>query len=187
MCDCSSRPFLISSQEDLRALECLANAIDSAFRLLVAGRPDSRIRMAFHQLSSRAESIHLNEKYSPEKDIRLFVTAEFDGIKAAHPSAHLLPGDCPAASDIEAIVQASSGLRIYATTVMQYSSCPSIVPNVSLHRVKCMVPLAGNSVEVLCRGLPVLDGGVMVLPQTSAAVRMSAENLARTFSAFKLR
>ncbi|KAF5310038.1 hypothetical protein D9619_010145 [Psilocybe cf. subviscida] len=135
----------ISQGEIIRALASLVMAEDSPFRLLVASRPEARIRMAFNRLSSPAQTIFLDEQYSPEKDIRVFVAAEFDEIKASHPSAHLLGGDWPLSSDVDKIVRKSSGQFIYAATVMRYLSHPSTVPSLSLERVQGIVPAGKNS------------------------------------------
>ncbi|KAF5322199.1 hypothetical protein D9619_000297 [Psilocybe cf. subviscida] len=134
------------SQADLiHTLSSLVMDKDSPFRLLVASRPEARIRMALNRLSSPAHTIFLDEQYSPEKDIRVFVTAEFDGIKVLHPSAHLLEGDWPSPLDIEEIVRKSSGQFIYAATVMRYVSRPSTVPSLSLQQVQGIVPAGKNS------------------------------------------
>ncbi|KAF5310014.1 hypothetical protein D9619_010165 [Psilocybe cf. subviscida] len=134
------------SQPDLiRALASLVMEEDSPFRLLVASRPEARIRMAFNRLSSPAQTIFLNEEYSPENDIRVFVTAEFDEIKASHPSAHLLKGNWPLPLEVEEIVHKSSGQFIYAATVMRYISRPSTVPSLSLQQVQGVMPAGKNS------------------------------------------
>ncbi|KAF5321904.1 hypothetical protein D9619_001833 [Psilocybe cf. subviscida] len=134
------------SQGDiLRALEGLLKDNDSPFRLLIASRPEARIKMTFNQLSSHAQTIFLDEQYSPEDDIRRFVTAEFDRIKLSHPSARSLPHDWPLFSDAEGIVRKSSGQFIFAATVMRYIAHASTVPSLSLERVKGIVPSGKNS------------------------------------------
>ncbi|KAF5321914.1 hypothetical protein D9619_001836 [Psilocybe cf. subviscida] len=134
------------SQGDfLHALEGLLMEDDSPFRLLVASRPEARIKMAFNQLSLDAQTIFLDGQYSPEKDIRRFVTAEFDRIKVSHPSARSLPRDWPLTSDVEGIVTKSSGQFIFAATVMRYIAHASTVPSLSLERVKGIVPNGKNS------------------------------------------
>ncbi|KAF5310270.1 hypothetical protein D9619_010151 [Psilocybe cf. subviscida] len=135
----------LSQANLIHALASLVMEDDSPFRLLVASRPEARIRMAFNQLSSPAQTIFLDEHYSPEKDIRIFVIAEFDKIKASHPSAHSLGNDWPPASDVEEIVRKSSGQFIYAATVMRYVSNPSTVPSLSLERVRGIAPAGKNS------------------------------------------
>ncbi|KAF5310267.1 hypothetical protein D9619_010154 [Psilocybe cf. subviscida] len=135
----------LSQANVIRALAGLVTEEDSPFRVLVASRPEARIRMAFNRLSSPAQTIFLDEQYSPEKDIRVFVTAEFDEIKASHPSAHLVGGDWPPSSDVDQIVLKSSGQFIYAATVMRYISHPSTVPSLSLERVRGIVPVGKNS------------------------------------------
>lgn len=134
------------SQGDiLRGLERLAVENESPFRLLLASRPEAHIRMAFNQLPSQTFSIFLDEEYSPEKDVQLFVDAEFDKIKASHPSASLLPSDWPLVTDVREIVAKSSGQFIYAATVMRYIAHASTVPSLSLERVKGIAPIGSNS------------------------------------------
>lgn len=134
------------SQGDiLCALESLVKEDDSLFQLLIASRPEAHIQMTFNQLISQTQSIFLDEQYRPEKDIQLFVTAEFNRIKASHPSARSLPGDWPAPSDIDMIVTKSSGQFMYAATVMRYLADASTVPSLSLERVKGIVPASNTS------------------------------------------
>lgn len=92
--------------------------------------------MVLNQLTSKAQHIFLDGRYSPAKDIRHFVTTEFDRIKAAHPQAHLLLKDWPPEPAINAIVEKSSNQFIYAATVMRYLANPSTVPSLSLERAQ---------------------------------------------------
>lgn len=101
--------------------------------------------MTFDQLPSQARSIFLGKEYSPEKDIRLFVDAQFEIIKASHPSRRSLPTSWPLSSDVEAITTKSTGQFIYAATVMRYISHPSTVPSLSLERGKGIVSAVNNS------------------------------------------
>lgn len=101
--------------------------------------------MAFNQLSSKILPIFLDNKYSPQEDIRLFVNAEFLRIKSSHPSAGSLPHNWPPASDVDDIVETSSDQFIYAAAVMNYIGHASTVPTLSLQRVKGIIPPANNT------------------------------------------
>ncbi|KAF5318607.1 hypothetical protein D9619_010828 [Psilocybe cf. subviscida] len=134
-----------SQEQVLRALDSLVTQKESPFRALVTSRPNSRIRMVFSRLASKAQSIFLDDQYSPERDIRHFVISEFDRIKASHPRAHQLPADWPSKSAIKAIVAKSSGQFIYAAAVMRFLSDSPAIPNLSLQRVQGIVPIGNAS------------------------------------------
>lgn len=134
-----------SQREIVCALERLVMENDSPFRLLVTSRREAHIQMTFNQLPSPARTIFLNDEYLPEKDVWVFVTAEFDKIKVSHPLASSLPKHWPVPSDVENVVKKSSGQFIYAATVMRYISHPSTVPTLSLERVMGIVPPVNNS------------------------------------------
>ncbi|KAF5317671.1 hypothetical protein D9619_012514 [Psilocybe cf. subviscida] len=129
----------------LYALDRLVTQENSSVLVLVSSRLEAHIQMAFHRLSSRVQSISLDGQYSPDKDIRRFVTAEFRKIKSSHPSAHLLTHDWPAISDIESIVTRSAGQFLYAATVMRFLANSSIVPSHSLGEILAISPLTPNS------------------------------------------
>ncbi|KAF5318601.1 hypothetical protein D9619_010827 [Psilocybe cf. subviscida] len=141
-CDVDAK---LSQEQVLRALDGLVTQSNSPFLVLVASRPSSHIQMVFNQLASKAQSIFLDDRYFPEKDIRHFVIAEFDRIKASHPSVHLLPDNWPSESAIDTIVTKSSGQFIYAATVMRFLAYPSRVPSRSLDMVQGAVPVGRDS------------------------------------------
>ncbi|KAF5312522.1 hypothetical protein D9619_003563 [Psilocybe cf. subviscida] len=133
-----------SQRQILLALDHLLVQKNSPFLVLVASRAEPQIAMAFKQLASPVQSIFLDDQYSPEKDIRIFVTGEFDKIKKSHNLAHTLGDSWPSVDDTEAIVRKSSGQFIYAATVMRFLSNSSASPMLSLERVKGIVRVTKN-------------------------------------------
>ncbi|KAF5312515.1 hypothetical protein D9619_003564 [Psilocybe cf. subviscida] len=135
----------LSQKQIIQAVDHLVVQENSPFLVLVASRAEPQIAMAFKQLASPVQSIFLDDQYAPEKDIRIFVTGEFNKIKKSHNLAHTLSDSWPSADDTEAIVRKSSGQFIYAATVMRFLSNSSANPVLSLERVRGMAPATKNS------------------------------------------
>ncbi|KAF5324243.1 hypothetical protein D9619_011258 [Psilocybe cf. subviscida] len=129
-----------SQRQILRAFDKVLAERPCPFRLLVASRNESQIRMTFNQLSTPVLSLYLDDEYSPENDIRLFVAAEFQKTKETHPLSYLLHKDWPSVKDIEGIVWQSSGQFIYAATVVRFISHSSASPELSLQQVLGIAP-----------------------------------------------
>ncbi|KAF5331084.1 hypothetical protein D9619_005897 [Psilocybe cf. subviscida] len=127
----------------LRALDHILMQANCPFLVLVSSRAESHITMAVRECAS-LQSIYLDDQYRPEEDIRVFVAGEFNRIRL-HPLAHTLSNDWPCDSDIESIVEKSSGQFIYAATVMRFLANSSASPKLSLKRVQGIVPIATNS------------------------------------------
>lgn len=89
---------------------------------LIASRPEQAIRNAFnqHPLSSLTGRIVLDDKYEPDTDIKLFLTSQFEEIKKSHPSGPHISSSWPSTSQIEELVNRSSGQFIYASTVIKF-------------------------------------------------------------------
>ncbi|KAF5309472.1 hypothetical protein D9619_012443 [Psilocybe cf. subviscida] len=117
----------------------------SLFRLLVASRNESQIQAAFNRMSSPLLPLYLDNQYSPEKDIRSFLNAEFERVRKTHPLAHMLDATWPSVRDIDVIVQKSSGQFIYAATVMRFISNSSASPALSLEMVQGAEPISVKS------------------------------------------
>jgi hypothetical protein len=60
----------------------------------------------------------LDEKYHPDDDIRLFLAESFESVKRTHELR--FPRDWPTRNDIDHLVCKSSGLFIYAATVVKF-------------------------------------------------------------------
>ncbi|KAF5324133.1 hypothetical protein D9619_011304 [Psilocybe cf. subviscida] len=115
------------------------------FRLLVASRVEPQISMSFKRLSTPFLPLYLNDDYSPETDIRLFITDEFKKVKSTHLLAYTLDETWPSVEDIDGIVEKSSGQFIYAATVMRFISNSSASPMLSLGKVQGVSESAGTS------------------------------------------
>ncbi|KAF5324198.1 hypothetical protein D9619_011158 [Psilocybe cf. subviscida] len=74
-----------SQQQILHAFDTVMAEHPRLFCLLVASRDESQIRAAFNEISSPCLQLFLDEQYSPERDIRLFVNAQFERVRNIHP------------------------------------------------------------------------------------------------------
>lgn len=100
-------------------------AIPVPLIFLIASRPEHEIRVAFNEhLHGRTRRLVLDDKYQPDKDIRVYLQSEFDEIKRVHPLAPEISSDWPAPFDIERVVQTASGQFIYASTVAKFIKDP---------------------------------------------------------------
>lgn len=134
-----------AQEQILHALDTLLSRKGEFFRVVVTSRVEPQIEMTFKHLRSQVDSIFLDDRYLPEKDIRLVVIAEFDSIKSSHSLAHTLPADWPSDSDIDGIVKKSSGQFIFAATVMRFIAFSSASPILSLRKVQGIIPPVKNS------------------------------------------
>lgn len=75
-----------SQRQILQALDTLVSD-GSRFLVLVSGRSNLQIVHALKEVRSEIDSIFLDDKYSPEEDIRLFVTANYDKVKSTESVA----------------------------------------------------------------------------------------------------
>ncbi|KAF5327763.1 hypothetical protein D9619_004087 [Psilocybe cf. subviscida] len=119
----------------LRVLHRLVSSEDSPFNVLVASRPEPHLTMTFNEIGSCAESIFLDETYRPSDDIRLFVVAELARIKNTHHLGCTLDEHWPSESNINTIVDKSSGQFIYAATVLRFIANSYMTPAHSLDKV----------------------------------------------------
>lgn len=111
------------SQQDL--LETLLSAAEELvvpLCFLISSRPEPRIRDAFNEWNSMSVRIALDDSYQPEDDIRHYLDSCFEKIRRRHPA---LPKSWPSRSQLQALVQNSSGQFIYVSTVMKYLDADS--------------------------------------------------------------
>ncbi|KAF5324203.1 hypothetical protein D9619_011155 [Psilocybe cf. subviscida] len=141
-CDSESKR---SQQQILHAFDKILMEHPRPFCLLVASRDESQIRAAFNGISSLCLQLFLDDQYSPERDIRLFVDAQFKKVRSTHPLSCTLDESWPSVEDVKYIVKKSSGQFIYAATVMRFISDSSASPKVSLERVQGAARLATKS------------------------------------------
>ncbi|KAF5309459.1 hypothetical protein D9619_012452 [Psilocybe cf. subviscida] len=134
-----------SQRQILHAFDKVLAERPCPFRLLVATRDESQIRGSFNNISSPLIPLYLDDQYSPEDDIRVFVESEFKRIQKTHPLARTLDATWPSVRDIESIVKKSSGQFIYAATVMRFVMDSSASPMLSLARVQSAAQITANS------------------------------------------
>ncbi|KAF4611598.1 hypothetical protein D9613_004436 [Agrocybe pediades] len=110
------------SQRDLLFALQETTSSTTFIRVLVSSRPESHLNNAFS--SSRLVHIHykifLDDDYSAQEDIRLYLDDKFGEIKEGHVFKHKLPATWPGPDIIRELVYRSSGHFIYASTVVRY-------------------------------------------------------------------
>ncbi len=76
-----------------------------------ASRMEDQISTVFRSASVSNITLRfpLDDHYLPEHDIRVFLDDSFNEIKRTHPFGHLLSNNWPEASDVQEIIQKSSG------------------------------------------------------------------------------
>lgn len=122
--------------EILRLLERLTCA-SFPLRILVASRPEHIIRTFFSQkhIAFKTTSTPLDNDYQTLTDIRTFLNSQFADIKEKHPAGSNLPDNWPSDSDVQCLLERSSGQFIYASVVMKYIAEPTRHPKASLRSV----------------------------------------------------
>ncbi|KAF9472893.1 hypothetical protein BDN70DRAFT_925448 [Pholiota conissans] len=124
--------------DELKMQNMILGVIANALRFhnlplifLIASRPEQNINHTFCStpLSGLWRSVVLDDTYKPNDDIRLFLTDSFHEIKTTHPYHYSIPETWPSQSDIDTLVEKSSGQFIYASLVVKYVSAPSDRPS----------------------------------------------------------
>ncbi|KDR67012.1 hypothetical protein GALMADRAFT_80238 [Galerina marginata CBS 339.88] len=89
---------------------------------IIASRPEQAIRDSFNNrpLLDITARLSLDETYSPDDDIRLFLVESFESVKRTHMLRSHLPNDWPSENAINVLVRKSSGQFIYAATVVKF-------------------------------------------------------------------
>lgn len=123
------------------------------FRILIVSRKEQHIQNFFSTPSIQALVFHLvlDESFSPDQDIELYVTHEFSWIKENHPDRQFLPSGWPSAELICMIVHHSSGHFIYAATVMKYLRTRRYSPSESLDPILGPATFPDNSLTAFRR------------------------------------
>ncbi|KIK58058.1 hypothetical protein GYMLUDRAFT_45607 [Collybiopsis luxurians FD-317 M1] len=124
----------LDTHDQLRILSILGPAIQKRilpFRLLIASRPEPRIKEAF--CSSNLENICLrsclNDNYQAFRDIRRFLEEEFHGILERHSGTmEHVSRPWPTSGQIEQLVEKASGHFIYPSTVLKFIDDDGAVP-----------------------------------------------------------
>jgi hypothetical protein len=108
------------SQDDiLKFLATSLQQLNAPLYFLITSRSHTNIRRAFTSdpFRSITHTLPLEHDYQSTEDIRHFLTSSFAEIHTKHP---YLPPLWPTTSDIEVLVDKSSGQFIYAATVIRY-------------------------------------------------------------------
>jgi len=93
------------------------------WKVLVASRKEQTISYMFDDrfFSRTAALLALNDVYAPGDDIRRFLRDKIAEIKLTHPLKQLyIPSNWPSQTDIEELVEKSSGHFIFADIVIRY-------------------------------------------------------------------
>ena len=108
----------------------------------ITSRPEQDIRQTFNAepLNSLTRRLVLDNNYKPDEDIKIFLQSKFDDIKKYHPSNHFLSASWPSSSDVETLVQKSSGQFIYPSTVMKFVESPRHQPTERLNMILGLQP-----------------------------------------------
>ncbi|KJA14255.1 hypothetical protein HYPSUDRAFT_208848 [Hypholoma sublateritium FD-334 SS-4] len=107
-----------------------------------ASRIEDQISTVFRspEVANVTLRLPLDNNYLPDNDIRLFLDDSFQKIKATHPFGHLLDSNWPLASEVQEIVEKSSGQFIYASVVIKFCSMLGLHPEQQLNIVRGLRP-----------------------------------------------
>ncbi|ESK90531.1 nwd2 [Moniliophthora roreri MCA 2997] len=135
----------IGSREQKRILAILATALPKGIhlRFLVCSRPEPPIREAFDTDAFRPylRRVALDWTFNPGRDIKTFLTNEFERIRNDPRNTHIqFPVPWPATGIIEELVQKSSGQFIYPATVVKFVDNEYTDPCMQLQSVLHPVP-----------------------------------------------
>ena len=112
-----------ASQRDiLETLLYVTTTSRMPLRILICSRPESQITSFLNlpRTSSAVFKIFLGDEYSPEEDIRLYLSDRFMEIRQSHNLRTLLPDSWPSQYNVDQIVYKSSGQFVFAATVIRY-------------------------------------------------------------------
>ncbi|TEB29550.1 hypothetical protein FA13DRAFT_1775480 [Coprinellus micaceus] len=133
--------------EVLSILQDLVKDASCPFRVIVASRPETVIKVSFSCLQPQACSIFLDDKYNPDVDITLFLKAKFAQIRLRY--TRISPA-WPREADIQQLVRNASGQFIYAATVIRFMETRRSTPQEQLKIVlKTRLTDSSNPLELL--------------------------------------
>ncbi|KAF4611533.1 hypothetical protein D9613_004468 [Agrocybe pediades] len=137
--ECSAN---IDSQQDLLFTLQEVTSSTSLIRFLVCSRPESHLNSAFSspRMATISYKIFLDDDYSAQKDIELYLEDKIREIKEGHPFKHKLPSMWPGPGGIWHLASKSSGQFIYAATVVRYIQSPRHRPNQRLDAILNLRP-----------------------------------------------
>ncbi|KDR70077.1 hypothetical protein GALMADRAFT_1351606, partial [Galerina marginata CBS 339.88] len=108
-----------------RIVEAIGNAaprLAGKLKFLIFSRPEFDIESTFDQPAVKAvtSSVNLESDLQAYDDIRLFLQTKFEEIRRTHPLKSNIKKSWPSDSQISALVSKSSGMFIFAQTVIKY-------------------------------------------------------------------
>ena len=126
--------------DQLEVLSTLTRALSDNFldfRCLLSSRLDNHIENALTLTESLIhDRLFLGgDEDAEQSDIRFFLTAEIERVLSHHPMRARIPPDWPKKADIDTLVERSSGLFLYAATVIRYIDSPFDQPSDRLHYI----------------------------------------------------
>ncbi|KAF8970336.1 hypothetical protein BDZ97DRAFT_1914653 [Flammula alnicola] len=117
----------------LKAIGEATQRLKLPVKFLIASRPESHIIHVFNHepifQKVDVSSINLALDNDAHRDIRTFLSKEFDAIKRTHPLREYLHGTWPTPDSIRQLVRKASGQFIYASTVLKYIQSPKHRPD----------------------------------------------------------
>ncbi|KAF4618760.1 hypothetical protein D9613_009753 [Agrocybe pediades] len=123
------KTLLLALQEATRSMPHI--------RFLVCSRPEKHINASFglSQMAHIFYQIFLGDDYDADHDIWVYLEDKFKEIKKEHLYKHMLPAAWPTYEMIRDLVKNSSGMFIYASTVIRYIESPGHKPHQRLEAV----------------------------------------------------
>ncbi|KAF8817122.1 hypothetical protein BYT27DRAFT_6945768 [Phlegmacium glaucopus] len=108
----------------------LKKANNTQIRVLVSSRPEQHLLMTFNSKipPSLLSRLALNDSFSPNDDIEVFLDSKFTDIKKHHPLRSYIPSSWPGREIVTQLVRKSSGQFIYASVVAKDISFPQYHP-----------------------------------------------------------
>ncbi len=109
-------------------------------------RSESHISAIFRSpdISHIVRSLTLDNHYLPDEDIYLFLNDSFSTIRKTHQFGHLLDSNWPPTTNVQTIMNKSSGQFIYASVVVRFVGMPDMYPAKQLDIV-CGLRPSGRS------------------------------------------
>ena len=131
-----------SQLEILDSVLYIASISPTPIRILVCSRPESQIDNFFssRQVHDVLFKMFLGDEYSPDEDIRLYLSDRFKAIKENHKFRSSIPDNWPEEAHMYQLVRNSSGQFIYASTVVHYTESPRHRPHQRLESVLGLRP-----------------------------------------------
>ncbi|KAF8166840.1 hypothetical protein BJ912DRAFT_1092180, partial [Pholiota molesta] len=99
----------------LRALTNMLRNKNLPIIFLIASRPEQHLTVTFNlpPLAGLWRSLVLDDSFKPDDDIRLFLEDSFQEIRTGHPYRNLVLAVWPEPSDVDKLIQKSSGQFIH--------------------------------------------------------------------------